>query len=550
MTVGFVGAIVAAVVILIAAAGAAWYGDNLAPMLSVNGASVSKDFFRKADAIEKWRYDQQESRVRDRVSAGHLDAKDAEAQIGAIGQQRTNVADTTNTKILDGLLQQQLATERGVAVPQSGIDAAWTKEATVPEERHAFLITVVPGISTGETTSSRAEIDLAKKKADELKAKLDGGAKWEDVVKEAGTSGTADGSIGWLMPDSTAVDANTLKAIFALQPNGITSVIETTDGSFDIARVTDISPATVDDQFGQKVADAGLDQAVFRTLLGYEATKTALQSSVLADSLDKPSLQRLTSEIVLNRASGTGDEVKVRHILISPNGDAQNASKVAQTDPAWTKAHDLAVSINADIASGKTTFADAAKKYSNDTGSAPDGGLLPYLTRDQVVTAFGDAIFADGLKADQILPPVKTEYGWHIIQFVSRRPPVDQLIQQVQQEASQPGADFAALAKKYSDATDADKGGEIGWVARLQLPTEQEDAIFATPLGSVSAALTTSSGYTIYKVAQEATRLPDPSQASLIKGKGFDYWYAPLRTKAKIEQLATPLQVLGTKTAG
>ena len=545
MTVGFVGVIVLAVLILVGAAGAAWYGNNLAPMVSVNGSSSSKDFFRKADAIEKWRLDQEELRIRDRVTAGHLDATAADPQIQAIGAKRTNVADSTNTKIIDGLLQQQLAAQKGVTVPQSAIDAAWTAEATVPEERHAFLISVVPGKSAGETTSSPAEIDLAKKKADELKAKLDGGAKWEDVAKEAGTGTPADGSIGWIAADSSAADTNTVKAIFALQPNSVSSVIQTTDGAFDIARVTDVAPATVDAQFAQKVSNAGLDQGVYRTLLGYEATQTALQSSVLGDVLDKPSAQRQVSEIVLNKSSGTGDEVKVRHILISPGGDPQKVSALAPTDPAWTAAQDLATKVMADLTTGTITFADAAKKYSNDSGSVADGGTLPWLTRDGVVTPFGDAVFADGLKADQILPLVKSQYGYHIIQFVDRRPPVDQLVAQIQQQLAQPGADFAALAKKYSDGTDAATGGDMGWVARFQLPTDKEDLIFATAPGSVSTPLTTTAGYVIYKVLQEATRLPDPSQASLIKGQGFGYWFAPQKASAKIEQIATPTQVLG-----
>jgi len=546
MTVGFVGVIVLALLILVAAAGASWYGNNLAPMVSVNGSSASKDFFRKAVAVEKWRYDQQESRIRDQVSAGHLTATEADTRIQAIGQLRTNVADGTNSKIIEGLLQEQLASQRGVTVGQDAVDAAWTAEATVPEERNAFLITVVPGISPGATASTQAEIDLAKQKADELRAKLDGGATWEDVVKAASTGTTVDGSVGWLTPDSTSIDANTLKAVFALQPNSATPVVETTDGSFDIARVTDVAPAKVDDQFARKVSDAGLDQGVYRGLLGYEATKAALSTSVLADVLDKPSAQRQTSEIVLNKSSGTGDEVKASHILISPGGDPQKAAAVVATDPAWTKAKDLADSISADLNAGKITFADAAKKYSNDSGSAADGGTLPWLTRDGVVTEFGDAIFADGLKSGQVLAPIKTQFGWHIIQYVDRRPPVDQLIQQVQQEAAAPGADFAALAKKYSDASNAATGGDLGWVARLQLPTEQEDVIFTTQPGSVSTALTSASGYTIYKVLQETTRLPDPSQASLIRGSGFGHWFAPERAKAVVDQLATPAQVLGT----
>jgi hypothetical protein len=546
MTVGFGVAIGFALLMLLAAVGKTWYDDHMATMLSVNGQSVSRDFYRQANAVERFRLDQEEAQVRALVAAGRLSATDGDQQITEIGTRRENVDDATNTKIIDGLVQTDLAKEQGVPATPAQIDEAWAAEATQPEARNAFLISVSPGVAEGATTSTQAEIDAARKKAEEIKAQLDAGKSWDEVAKTNGTGESIDGSIGWITADSTAADTNTIKAMFTLPSDGYTDVIETTDGRFDIGRVKEIEPAKVDPDFSKKVSDAGVDQGVYRTLLGYEVVAKNLTDKVVSAAVDQPSVQRLVSEIRLNAAQGTGDEVRARHVLISPGGDPSKASEVAETDPAWTKAKDDAQRIYEEIKAGKVTFEDAAKQSSNDSGSASDGGLLPWLTQDSVVKEFGDAIFTPGLKEGDVLAPVKTQFGWHIIEYVGRRPPPDQLIETIRVEAMAPGADFGELAKKYSDAEDASTGGDLGWVAKLQLPAEKETAIFAAPAGGISEVLSAQDGFYIFKIDQESTRLPDAAQASLIRGGGFDRWYTPLRAEATIEQLATPLQVLGT----
>lgn len=61
------------------------------------------------------------------------------------------------------------------------------------------------------------------------------------------------------------------------------------------------------------------------------------------------------------------------------------------------------------------SFADLAKKYSEDTGSKDKGGDIGYVTRESVVKEFGDEIF-DKLKVGEITKaPIKTAYGYHII---------------------------------------------------------------------------------------------------------------------------------------
>lgn len=58
-------------------------------------------------------------------------------------------------------------------------------------------------------------------------------------------------------------------------------------------------------------------------------------------------------------------------------------------------------------------FAELAKKYSEDEGSASNGGVLPPFTREQMVKEFADVAFS--LKKNEISDLVRTQYGYHII---------------------------------------------------------------------------------------------------------------------------------------
>jgi foldase protein PrsA len=61
-------------------------------------------------------------------------------------------------------------------------------------------------------------------------------------------------------------------------------------------------------------------------------------------------------------------------------------------------------------------FAKLAKKYSKDTGSAQQGGRLT-ISKGQTVPEFESTAFK--LKTGQLAKPVKTQFGWHIIEAVS-----------------------------------------------------------------------------------------------------------------------------------
>jgi peptidyl-prolyl cis-trans isomerase SurA len=63
-------------------------------------------------------------------------------------------------------------------------------------------------------------------------------------------------------------------------------------------------------------------------------------------------------------------------------------------------------------------FAELAKKYSED-GSAPNGGDLGWMSPGDLVPEFEQAM--NRLQIGEVSNPVKTEFGWHLIQVMERR---------------------------------------------------------------------------------------------------------------------------------
>lgn len=75
--------------------------------------------------------------------------------------------------------------------------------------------------------------------------------------------------------------------------------------------------------------------------------------------------------------------------------------------------------LRAEISSGQTSFEDVAKRESQDSISAVEGGSLGRGVRGRFVAPFENAAFA--LRVGQISEPVKTDFGWHLIQATEKK---------------------------------------------------------------------------------------------------------------------------------
>jgi parvulin-like peptidyl-prolyl isomerase len=227
-------------------------------------------------------------------------------------------------------------------------------------------------------------------------------------------------------------------------------------------------------------------------------------------------------------ASETGPSaIRVRHILFSPNHDPNNASSVAATDPAWAAAKTLADAAYQKLQADPTQFDAMARAESDETAGQASGGKLPYFsTDDQIDAAFAAAIFKPGLQPGQLLAPVKSAFGWHVIQ-VMHGPTDAQWAAKLVAQATDLST-FQTLARDNSDDKSSGTQGDLGWIGQhtYQVSDQIAAAIFAAPIGKVSSVTTVDGdGTYIFWVDQETTKVPDGDQAASIKSSAYTTWY-------------------------
>lgn len=144
---------------------------------------------------------------------------------------------------------------------------------------------------------------------------------------------------------------------------------------------------------------------------------------------------------------GQPEERRASHILLSAPATAPDSERAA----ARAKAGQLL----AEIKKAPERFADLAREYSQDPGSAAKGGDLGFFARNMMVKSFEDAVFQ--MKLDEISGVVETDHGFHIIQLsaIKNAEPVsfDKVKGQVEQEVKKQKAEkvFGEMADDFSN---------------------------------------------------------------------------------------------------
>lgn len=164
-----------------------------------------------------------------------------------------------------------------------------------------------------------------------------------------------------------------------------------------------VKKGDVDSAINQIIDENGGREQVEKVLndlygLTLQEFKELVRTQMVRDQLDKDVIGRVTAS----------------HILIRVD---QNAP-AEQIDAAKAKID----GIKTEIANG-LDFAEAAKKYSEDTGSAEQGGALEPFTIGEMVPEFSEAAFATPV--GQISDPIKSEFGWHIIKVEKKTGKID-----------------------------------------------------------------------------------------------------------------------------
>jgi peptidyl-prolyl cis-trans isomerase D len=219
------------------------------------------------------------------------------------------------------------------------------------------------------------------------------------------------------------------------------------------------------------------------------------------------------------------EQVHARHILVKTEG---------RTD---ADAQKILEGARARLAKGED-FGALARELSDEPAAKTSGGDLGFFGRGQMVPAFDAAAF--GAQPNTLVGPIKTDFGWHLIQVLEKRPAGTQPFEQVRPMIAQRlSADRTAemaetkarelaqrLAKDKPASADALKPlanaaegisfGETGPFSRqepvsgLGFAPAFSNAAFTLEKGGVSEAIQTPRGWTVLYVKDvKAPRVPE-----------------------------------------
>ncbi|GAC1453891.1 MAG: peptidyl-prolyl cis-trans isomerase [Steroidobacteraceae bacterium] len=179
-------------------------------------------------------------------------------------------------------------------------------------------------------------------------------------------------------------------------------------------------------------------------------------------------LETLAAQVSVTDADLRGAYDKQKSKFVVP--EKRHAHHILITGKDNAAALKQAEEVLAQARSGKD-FGALAQQYSQDPGSAKNGGDLGWAERGSFVAPFADALF--GMSVGEIKGPIKTEFGYHIIRldeiqagkgksFEEARPELDaqlrrdratdrfgEIQEQLQSKVGEPGADLTALAAQY-----------------------------------------------------------------------------------------------------
>jgi peptidyl-prolyl cis-trans isomerase D len=147
------------------------------------------------------------------------------------------------------------------------------------------------------------------------------------------------------------------------------------------------------------------------------------------------------------RLSGA-EERRASHILIT----SPKTASVAEREKARAKAEELL----AVVKKAPDTFADIARKNSQDPGSAPNGGDLDFFARGAMVKPFEDAAFS--MKKGDLSEVVESDFGYHIIKLTDIKTPKQRSFEEMKTELE---ADLKKqqAQKKFSETAEAFTNG-------------------------------------------------------------------------------------------
>lgn len=182
---------------------------------------------------------------------------------------------------------------------------------------------------------------------------------------------------------------------------------------------------------------------------------------------------------------GSQEERRASHILISSPKGTPAAER--------QKAKDKAAQILAAVKKAPQTFADAARKESQDPGSASLGGDLDFFAHGAMTKPFEDVVFA--MKKGDISDVVETEFGYHIILLTDIKAPKQRSFEEMRKEIEadvrkqQTQRKYAEYAEAFSNAVYEQSDTFKPIADRLKLEVHVAQKVTRKPDESVTGPL-------------------------------------------------------------
>ena len=171
------------------------------------------------------------------------------------------------------------------------------------------------------------------------------------------------------------------------------------------------------------------------------------------------------------------------------------------------------------------TIARAESDEESARGASGSGGVLPsYVSADSTyVETFSKPILDAKAKDDQILPPIKTEFGYHIVQILNHAPDSSEKVKAEIDGGADFGRSRARPLKVPRRAPAATSAGSPRASSRTTVIAGIFDAPIGKRLEPCSSSRTTASY--LFRSSPRRTRTPEGRQLDQIKARAFSDWY-------------------------
>jgi peptidyl-prolyl cis-trans isomerase SurA len=309
--------------------------------------------------------------------------------------------------------------------------------------------------------------------------------------------------------------------------------------------------------FQQALAQDGMSYREFRDQIRREMIIARVQQNRVNDRIyiSPQELQNFLDSPV-GRAA-TADDYRVGHILLAVADDATPAA----VEQAEARAEEIVAELRDGADFAQMAVAESAGQR------ALEGGDLGWRKAGQLPSLFAEPLL--DAEAGQVLDPIRSSSGLHIVKLLERRGASNTMIQQTRarhilvqpseirsdSEAQaiiedvrarlEQGEDFAELAREFSDDPgSALSGGDLGWVSPGQMVPAFDERMAVTDVGEISDPFRSRFGWHVLEVLERrdedmSTEFRERQALRILRDRRFDEelqaWLREIRDEAYVD---------------